>query len=475
MAQSTMKKPSTASRFSLWMLLMIIVLLVLAVLVGIGAYNTVRVMVRSWDMTDLPGLSIQQPTRTPAPGQENEVAPGDVPSVAPAGPMPEPWDGASRVTMLVMGLDYRDWENGEGPPRTDTMILLTIDPLSKTAGMLSIPRDLWVNIPGFQYDRINTAYRLGEVYQLPGGGPGLAAKTVESLLGVPIDYYAQIDFYAFERFIDEIGGVKIDVPETIRVDLLGDKPIKTLQPGVQTLPGDLALAYARARNSEGGDFDRAQRQQQVIFGIRDRLLNVEFLPVLLRKAPILYQELAGGIRTNLDLEKAIRLGLLAIEVKAADIKRGIIGTEHINFAQTADGDQVLKPLPERIRLLRDEIFTTEGPIGPSATGEDLLALAVPEAARIAVFNGTGIGGLASRTADYLRSQGLNVPEEALGDGAATIFSLVIDYTGNPYTMRYLVETMNIQPNNIRMNYKPDHPYDIELTVGNDWNNNNPMP
>jgi polyisoprenyl-teichoic acid--peptidoglycan teichoic acid transferase len=73
----------------------------------------------------------------------------------------DPWDGASRVTALVMGLDYRDWEAGEGAPRTDTMILLTIDPLSKTAGMLNIPRDLWVNIPGFDYDRINTAYRLG--------------------------------------------------------------------------------------------------------------------------------------------------------------------------------------------------------------------------------------------------------------------------------------------------------------------------
>ena len=74
------------------------------------------------------------------------------------------------------------------------MILLTIDPLTKTAGMLSIPRDMWVNIPGFGYSRINTAYSLGEGSKLPGGGPELARKTVEQFIGVPIQYYAQIDF-----------------------------------------------------------------------------------------------------------------------------------------------------------------------------------------------------------------------------------------------------------------------------------------
>jgi LCP family protein required for cell wall assembly len=97
--------------------------------------------------------------------------------------------------------------------------------------------------------------------------------TVEELLGVPIDYYAQIDFSAFVRFIDEIGGVKIDVPEKIVVDPLGDNNSKTLKPGRQTLPGDLALAYARARKTEGGDFDRAQRQQQVIKHMVKRQYN----------------------------------------------------------------------------------------------------------------------------------------------------------------------------------------------------------
>ncbi|HHH82408.1 MAG TPA: LytR family transcriptional regulator, partial [Chloroflexi bacterium] len=122
--------------------------------------------------------------------------------------LPEPWSGTERVTILFMGLDYRDWLEGDGPPRTDTMILATIDPLTETAGLLSIPRDLWVEIPGFGHNRINTAYFLGETNQLPGGGPALAMETVENLLGVQVQYYALVDFSASERMIDEIAGLE---------------------------------------------------------------------------------------------------------------------------------------------------------------------------------------------------------------------------------------------------------------------------
>ena len=169
------------------------------------------------------------------------------------------------------------------------MILLTLDPVTRTAGILSIPRDLWVAIPGFKHGKINTAYYLGDAHKLPGGGPGLAVKTVEEFLGVPINFYAQVDFGVFVRFIDEIGGVKIDVPEEITVDLLGSgsSTKKTLQPGVQVLPGEWALAYARARYTEGGDFDRAQRQQQVIMAIRDRIISFDMLPILISKADVL--------------------------------------------------------------------------------------------------------------------------------------------------------------------------------------------
>ena len=116
-------------------------------------------------------------------------------------------------------------------------------------------------IPGFDHAKINTAYYLGEIYNLPGGGPGLAVETVEQVIGVPVNYYAQVDFYAFIRFIDELGGVTMHIREPITVDPIGPGNTITLQPGVQALDGAVALAYARARYSEGGDFDRSRRQQ----------------------------------------------------------------------------------------------------------------------------------------------------------------------------------------------------------------------
>lgn len=482
MAETSLKASQPTGRTGIYKIILVVFFIVAAAVIGVLSFNFARSMVGSFELADLPGIPLVNPTGTPTPGgpDETPAAVDPVSAGVPAAATPEPWDGASRVSILIMGLDYRSWEEGDlqGAPRTDTMILLSIDPVTRTGGMLSIPRDLWVNIPGFGNSRINNAYRFGESNRLPGGGPQLALETVEGLLGIPIDYYAQIDFEAFIRFIDEIGGVKVDVPEKIKVDLLGDgrETIKTLQPGRQTLPGDLALAYARNRYTEGGDFDRAQRQQQVILGIRERLTDPQMLPTLLQKAPKLYEELSSGINTNLSLDQALRLGMLAIQIPLEDINRGIIGTEHVNFAKTPDGTQdVLKPLPEKIRILRDEIFTSEGPIGPSAGDGDLLEMAQAENARIAIYNGTLTGGLAGRTAEYLRSQGLNVPEELVGDGEANIYTTIIDHTGNPYTLKYLVESMGISSNKIYIRYEPGSSMDVELILGNDWANSNAMP
>ncbi len=311
------------------------------------------------------GTPLTNAEGTPLPGVEGVTAaqPIDLPSVTP-------WDGASRVTVLLLGVDYRDWAANETAARSDTMILLTLDPLTKTAGVLSIPRDLWVPIPGFKHGKINTAYYNGDAYQLPGGGPALAIKTVEQFLGVPINYFAQVDFAAFVRFIDEIGGVTIDVPQEISIDLLGGgfKTKKKLEPGRQQLPGEWALAYARARYTEGGDFDRAARQQQVIMAIRDRILRFDMLPTLVSKAPSLYNELASSIRTNLSLEEIIQLAFLAKDVQDEGIQRGIIGTESVLFANSPDDLSILVPLPDKISIVRDQVFASSGGLGPQTPG-----------------------------------------------------------------------------------------------------------
>lgn len=437
-------------------------------------YVAVRDFVSSWELTSLPGIALQR--ATPTPDASGVIRDPQAPLQPASGPTPEPWDGASRVNVLVMGLDYRDWQSGEGAPRTDTMILLTVDPLARTAGILSIPRDMWVNIPGgFDYGRINTAYSLGESYTLPGGGPGLAMDTVEELLGVPVDYYAQIDFGAFVRFIDEIDGVKIEIKERITVDPLGDDNTKTLKPGVQTLPGDLALAYARARKTEGGDFDRASRQQQVVFGILDRIVGFDMLPTLIAKAPILYAELSAGVNTNLSLEQAVQLAWLVYQIPRENFKQGIISPpDQVLLVTSPEGDEVLKPIADQIRTLRDEVFfSTENEASPA------LDLSVPErlqaeGAKISILNGTSLAGLASRTTEYLQSLGLSIAEAGNGDQLYTS-TTIFDYTGKPYTNQFLMEALNVSSNRLFSRYDPTSQVDVVVILGADWANNNPMP
>lgn len=450
-----------------------------AVLIGFLTFSAVRDFVSTWRLTSLPGVALSEATAEP--GQEEFITKPDVPLQAIGGPTPEPWDGAERVNVLVMGLDYNDWRaanEGGGPPKTDSMILFTIDPINRTAGMLSVPRDLWVSIPGYNYARINTAYALGEAYKEPGGGPGLAMQTVEELLGVPIDYYAQIDFAAFIDFIDEIGGVKIDVPEKITVDpmAVGKKNnVKVLKPGVQTLDGELALAYARARKTEGADFERSERQQQVIMAIRNQILRFDLLPTLIAKSGVLYNQLSAGIHTNLTIDQVVRLAWLAAQVPEDQIKKGVIGPpDQVNFAVSPDGaQQVLKPITDKIRQLRDEIFAN-GSVNPAAANMSQNELLAAENAKVRILNGSITAGLAAKTADYLKSQGINVIETGNAQVAPPSTEITF-YNGKPYTVRYLVDLMKI--NNLRIFYvnDPTSPVDVTISLGDDWAINFPTP
>ena len=465
---------SKTTRRLIWAL--VIAFMVAAAITAYLTFIAVRDFVTSWELTSLPGIALAPAKPTSTPDESGVIRDVQTPLQAPSGPVPEAWDGASRVNLLVMGLDYRDWQAGEGAPRTDTMILLTIDPLAHTAGILSIPRDMWVNIPGgFEYGRINTAYSLGEAYKYPdGGGPGLAMATVEELLGVPIDYYAQIDFGAFVRFIDEIDGIRIDVKEKMKVDPLGDNNVKTLRPGRQTLNGELALAYARTRKTEGGDFDRAQRQQEVILAIRDRILNFDMLPTLISKAPVLYQELASGVNTNLTLEQAIKLAWLSQQIPDENIKRGVIGPpDQVLLVKSPQGDDVLKPIADKIRDLRDSIFFDTDPASPVVNMPPADVINA-EAAKLKVLNGTATAGLAALTTDYLKSQGYNVVETGNAEQLYTNTTL-FDYTGKPYTLKNLSELMRVNSNQIYSRYDPTSPVDVVVILGNDWAANNPMP
>jgi len=272
-----------------------------------------------------------------------------------------------RVNVLLLGIDERISE--QGPWRTDTMIVLTVDPATRTAGMLSIPRDLWVSIPGFEENRINTAHFLGDLQAYPGGGPALAKKTTQRNLGIPIHYYVRINFVGFEKVIDTIGGVDIDVPQDINDPKFPDSgfgydPLY-IPAGQHHMDGRLALKYARTRHGSS-DFDRIRRQQQVIMAVHDRVMQLGLLPRLLPRLPQLVDSMSDAIQTDMPLGELWALGQLAREIDRDHIKGRAIDQSMTVPITTPKGHQVLWPDREKIRPLIDELFGSPTSLQPGA-------------------------------------------------------------------------------------------------------------
>lgn len=390
------------------------------------------------------------------------------------GPPAHSWDGISRINVLVLGVDSREWEANNGPPRTDTMILMTLDPGTQTAGMLSLPRDLWVEVPGYGAAKINQAYFFGEADQIYGGGAGLAMDTVENFLDVSIDYYIKVDFNTFVTVVDEIGGLKLDIPYSIGITPLAGQTT-VLQPGVQTLPGDLALAYARARNTDGGDLDRNVRQQQVIMAVRDRLLDFNLLPSLIQKSPVIYQQVSAGVQSNLTLKQAIQIAWIARQVPREQIQQAAIGFDEVIYSYSPGGLFILVPIMEEIYAMRDDFFGGQLAITPTVmAGVDDQERMQGEAAAVSVLNGTSMFGLAANTEVYLTELGVTVGE--IGN-ATELYpeSILIDYTGKPGTVDYLSSVFRIPVQRIHHSYEPENPTDVTVILGADWANDNPLP
>ncbi len=248
------------------------------------------------------------------------------------------WQGTDRVTVLLMGADLRPSERGETRPRSDTIMLLMVDPANHQASVLSIPRDLYVDIPGYGLNRVNTAYFLG-------GGP-LAMETIQYNFGIRINYYAMIEFDVFTRLVDEIGGIDINVPKTIDDPSYPDNEYGYspfhIEAGLQHLDGATALKYARTRHADS-DFYRAQRQQDILFAIRDKVLRLDMLPTLVEKAPVLYASLQQSIDTDLSLDQMLRLAVLAKDIPRDNIRTGVIGADYVMGYQTDQGAQVEIP------------------------------------------------------------------------------------------------------------------------------------
>ncbi len=449
-------------------------MLILALVGAVFGYRLASRLVASTTAFTLPGDPViaNEDRETSIETDEGENVQAEPTEPAIKLPDPDPWDGTSRVNLLVMGLDLRDTEGEDAAPRSDTMILLSMDPLNNTASAISIPRDMWVPIPGFGHNKINTAFRFGELYNIPGGGPALASQTVEAFLGVPVHFYMQIDFQAFVDFIDHINGIKITFDEPYTIDRRGKWNTVTLEPDTYVLDGEYTLAYARDRKSEGDDFDRSGRQMEVILLIRQRILEFDQLPNLVLKAPAIYEDLSTGIRTNMSLNQLIQLAWKAREIPRENIEMAVIGPSHVTLAKAPDGHDILRPIPDRIRLLRDETLTSGGVLSPIGE-DDLPARVTEEAPSVMLLNASYQPDLGERTADWLRDQGFQVI--GIDETDATTVSTVDLQGPVPYGLRFLVEAFGFTPGHIDHRYAPDAEMDLVLTLGDDWANNNVMP
>jgi len=295
-------------------------------------------------------------------GQQGPAAVPTVPFGQPTPtliPTDEPWTGEGRVNILLMGIDRRPGEAFIS--RTDSMMIVSIDPLNETASILSIPRDLYVLIPGHGRDRINTAFVYGSAGNNPLGGAALAMQTVEYNLGVPINHYVLVDFSAVINGIDALGGIDVDVPFTINDPTYPDMnygfdPL-FIPAGLQHMDGITALKYARTRHVDN-DFGRAQRQQQVILAARQKALALG-VPSMIARAPTLYQQLENGIRTDLSLDQIVRLASVASDISSEDIENEVLDYDYVSSYRTDQGAQVLVLDNEAAAALIQRLFYDE--------------------------------------------------------------------------------------------------------------------
>ncbi len=300
-----------------------------------------------------------------------DVLPDDPQEPAPAptidlggvgGALPTPtlepprWQGDDRINILLMGIDRRPGEAFIS--RTDSMMVISVNPAKNTISVLSIPRDLYVQIPGRGQERINTALVYGSRDGDYLNGAALAMETVSYNLNIPIDHFVMVDFGAFVRIIDILGGIDIEVPYNISdpeyPDMnYGYDPFY-LSAGLQHLDGTTALKYARTRHQDS-DFHRASRQQQVLMAVRRKALSLGFTD-LVRRAPDLYNQIQEGIRTDLGLDDMVRLAWTVNDIPQENIRSAVLDSNYVTSYRAPNGASVLLLRPEAATPLINSLF-----------------------------------------------------------------------------------------------------------------------
>jgi len=293
--------------------------------------------------------------------QDGEIALVELPpSVATVTPPPTsiPVED-DRVTILLMGIDRRPGQAFIS--RTDTMMLASVNTQDNSVSLLSIPRDLYVVIPGHGRDRINTAFVYGSGGNNPAGGATLAMQTVEYNLGVPVDHYFMVDFNAFTKTIDALGGIDVVVPYDINDPTYpsmdyGFDPLY-IPAGYQHFDGATALKYARTRHQDN-DFYRAQRQQQIILAVRSKILGLG-VAEMIRQGPALYARVTEGTRTDMSLEEMLQLANVLKDVTDEDLRNEVLDYDYVTSYTTEAGASVLVLINELAAPLIEEMFLAD--------------------------------------------------------------------------------------------------------------------
>jgi LCP family protein required for cell wall assembly len=345
------------------------------------------------------------------------------------------------VNIILLGSDKRE---DDTTWRTDTMIVVSVDTERKVVRLLSIPRDLWVNIPGHGNDRINTADMWGELEQ-EGNGPNLVKQTIQESLGIPIHYYVRADFDGFIEIIDAIGGVDIDV-ECALTDI-------ELEPGIQHMDGELALLYARSRITTN-DFDRSRRQRKLLMALWGKAKSTD----IITKIPALWVAMAGTFDTDMPLNQVLSLGYLGIQLKPNYIFSQSIGPWQVQGWTTSDGYDVLLPLDAEIQELLDAFY---GPI-------DFDFLQRVGETQIQVLNGTWREQAARLAATSLGWMGFRVSDVGMADSQDYAQSQVIVLNAEEDVAELAAQTLDLLPSSLRYEPDPASPVNIRVILGADY-------
>ena len=362
--------------------------------------------------------------------------------------LPPPQPGSELVdfpsrymNIILLGSDKRE---DQATWRTDTMIVVSVDTERKVVRLLSIPRDLWVNIPGHGNDRINTADMWGELSQA-GNGPELVKQTIQENLGIPIHYYVRADFEGFIEIIDAVGGVDVDV-ECPLTDI-------ELEPGIRHMDGELALLYARSRITTN-DFDRSRRQRKLLMALWGKAKTAD----IVTKIPALWQAMAGTFETDMPLGQVLSLGYLGVQLKPNYIFSQSIGPWQVQNWTTSEGYEVLLPLDAEIQELLDAFY---GPI-------DFDFLQRVSETQIQVLNGTWQEQAGRLAATNLGWMGFQVPEVSTADRQDYAESQVIVLNAEQDMAELAAQTLDLLPSSLHFQPDPTSSINIRVILGADY-------